>query len=568
MTLLPAVLAAASLAAAGPEAGLILHNGKIFISPGRWSQAVAVAGDRIAAVGTNREILKLKGSGTRLINLRGRAVTPGFHDAHLHFMKGALALAQADLNGSTSPKMVADRLAAWLKTHSGSTWVQGRGWDHTSFPGRKYPTRADIDAVTSNRPAALTHVDGHLLWLNTEGLRLAGITRDTPDPKDGKIERGPDGEATGVLVESAMDLGEKAIPPPSGPDLSTALREAMSLARRAGVTSIQGPLDVQPRSQLEAWRDLDRAGEVNLRWFIWGELEHPEEFAALADEFGDLAPERFRFGGLKGFVDGVISARTAALLEPYADTPGLKGAPNHSAQALAALSLAAQSRGWQVCLHAVGDRAVRMALDACQALRTSGTRWTLGQGRRIDAYPCKIEHIEAVHPDDLARFAALRVSASMQPSHMTYDLESQNYNPERLGTRVRHAFAWKSLEDAGATLAFGTDWPVMPLEPRVNLFAATTRRHFNGRPSKGWIPEQKIGFEQALVAYTLGPARSIGTDRELGSIETGKLADIVVWKNDLRSLKGTALLKAEVETTIFNGTIVYERISGKNKKQK
>ncbi len=557
--ILPLKLLVLAALASETNENLILHGGKIFVSPGRWASAVAVEGNRIAAVGRDREILKRKKSGTRLIDLKGRTVTPGFHDAHLHFMKGAFAMAQADLNGATSPKMVADRVAKWLKGHPTAPWALGRGWDHTSFPGQKYPTRLDLDAVTSTLPAALTHVDGHLLWMNTAGLRQAGITRDTPDPKDGQIERGPDGDPTGVLIEGAMALGKKALPEPDAAAVAQALKNALAAARKAGVTSIQGPMDLQPRVQLQAWRDLDRAGEVSLRWFIWGELDKPDEFYALSQEFADLPRERFRFGGLKGFVDGVISARTAAMMESYSDTPGLKGKANYSPEDLSARALTAQSRGWQVCLHAVGDLAVRMALNACQSLSRS---------RGTGAYPCKIEHIEAIDPDDYPRFASLRVAASMQPSHMTYDMQSQNYNPQRLGARAAHAFAWKSLETAGATLAFGTDWPVMPLDPAVNLFAAVTRQHFNGLPPKGWIPEQRIGLENALAHYTVGPARAIGRENELGTVEEGKLADLVVWDRDLMKLKGTEILKAKVDTTIFNGKVVYERNFGNGIKRK
>lgn len=531
------LLLAAAAAAAEPD--LILHNGKVFVAPGRYAEAVAVSGRRISKVGTSAEVLALKGEKTRAIDLAGRALVPGFHDAHLHLLKGGLSLSRLDLSGVVSSSEAVTRVKAYAAARPGDGWILGRGWDHTAFPGQAYPTAAELDAVVSSRPVYLTHVDGHLAWANTRALELAGIDPST---------------ATGVLIEDAMDPVKAVLPKPGPAEVKDALRAALELARRSGVTSVQGPLDSDDGAVLAAWRELDRAGEVTLRWFAWGRIEDPQNAARLKARFADLRPERFRLAALKGFVDGVISARTAAMLEPYADDPATRGEPM-AEDRLQALVKRAHQAGFQAALHAIGDRAVRMALDACEASAKSAVE----KGVALPSFPCKIEHLEVVHPDDLRRFASSRAAASVQPSHMTYDRESQNYNPARLGARARHAFPWRDLLSAGAAVSFGTDWPVMPLHPRVALFAATTRRHFDGAPKGGWFPRQRLRLEEAVSAYTLEPARAIGRDAELGSIEEGRLADLVVLDRDLFAEAGRRLLAIEADLTVFDGRVVFER---------
>lgn len=539
-----------SAAAAAPD--LILHHGGVFLSPSRRAEAVAISGERITAVGTDKEILPLKGPKTKVIDLAGRAVTPGFHDAHVHFIKGALSLVRADLFGTTSVAQIQQRLRKFVDSGPAEDWIQGRGWDHTAFADPAYPTRQDIDAIVSTRPVVLTHADGNeILWANTLALKMAGITAQVQDPPNGQIIRDSKGEPTGVLTGAAAAMLEAAVPAPGRAIKKAALKKALALARRAGVTSIQGQLDVAPQEQLGLWRELDREGDVNLRYFIWGMLDEQELAAKLRKEFADLPAEKFQIGGLKAILDGVISARTAALLKPYSDAPQLNAEPRYTADELAGLMKKGHELGFQIVMHAIGDRSVRLALDSCQALAP----WP--KARLLP--PCKIEHIELIDPSDLPRFKALGVVASMQPSHMTYDLEAQNYNPQRLGDRIGYSFAWRSFLDNGAILAFGTDWPVMPLEPRVGLFAATTRQHFDGKPAGGWVPKQKLSLGEAIRQYTLAPAQAIGRDKELGSLAVGQLADLVVFDKNIFSVEGLALLKIEVDMTIFNGKIVYDK---------
>lgn len=550
-----ALLRAAALAAAAAEPDLILRGGPVFMAPGLYAEAVAVAGNRIEAVGTSAEVSRLAGKKTRVLELAGRSVLPGFHDAHAHFFKGALFLTQVDLNGAGTIDEVKKRVSDFAAVNPEAEWIIGRGWDESVIGAR--PTRYDLDSV-STRPVALTDVDGHKLLLNTEALRRSRITRATPKLTKGEIVRDESGEPTGLLLEEAMVLGQRGVPSYTREQKLAALRRALKLARESGVTAVQsmpGIVDTPVAEAVELWRELYKRRETTIRLFLFGRLEDAAATAKLRKAAAaDFPASRFGVQGVKGFVDGVLGSRTAALLEPYFDDSKLKGKPNYPAFRLNSLVASAHKLGLQVALHAIGDRAVRLALDACER-SVSKSR---SAGRVLPLFPCRVEHVEVLDPADAGRFKGV-AAASMQPSHMTYDNEEQNYNPNRLGSRVRMAFPWKSLEDAGATLAFGTDWPVMPLHPRLELFAAVTRTHFNGRPAGGWVPQQKISLEQAVQHYTLDPARVVNREALLGSIKPGKLADLVVLDRDLSEVEGPDLMKVEIDYTIFDGRIVYSR---------
>ncbi|MBI3299695.1 MAG: amidohydrolase [Elusimicrobia bacterium] len=555
MRLAALVLALASAAqAAETRPEMILRGGKVFLGPGRYAEAVSVGGGRILKVGSLKDAAGWDASAARVVELAGRAVVPGFHDSHVHFMKGALSMGQANLDGVRSVEDVQERLRAYLKEHPGKDWVMGRGWDHTAFPGRRYPTNKDLDAVFPDRPVILMHVDEHLFWVNSKALALAGIGGGTPDPAHGQIHRDAAGEADGIieLHDSSMEAQRKVVPfpEPAKDELKAALRRALALAREHGVTSFQGLLDVQPEAQLEAWRELAKAGEMTARYAVWGPLEEPEPFAALKAKFADLPADRFQFLALKGFLDGVISARTAALFAPYTDDPKTKGDLLYTDAKLKALVERGRAMGFQLVLHAIGDRAVRQALDVCAGPKA---------GYPDGAAACRVDHIEVTREADIPAFAAGGVVASLQPSHITYDLESQNYNFDRVGTRIRWGFPWRSLGASGALVVFGTDWPVMPLDPRWGLFAATTRLHLDGKPAGGWVPEERLGLEETIVNYTLSPARAAGWAKDLGSIEPGKRADLVVFEKDLFAVSGKDLMSVKVDMTVFDGKAVYER---------
>jgi len=313
-------------------------------------------------------------------------------------------------------------------------------------------------------------------------------------------------------------------------------------------------MDASPAEQLDLWRELNKSGEFTVRYFLYGKLEDPAGFLKLKKSAIDIPRDRLAFIGLEGFVDGRIEDRTAALLEPYFDEK-TSGALKHQTFALNAMVRRAHEAGFQVALHSAGDRAVRSALDACQKSEEEAK----GLELVLPSYPCRIEHLALISPQDLARFAALRAVVSMQPSHLTFQREEQNFYPNRLGARARRTFAWKDVEGARALLAFGSDWPAMPFRPRVGLYAATTRRHFDGKPDGGWFPGEAISLEYAVAHYTIDPARAIGLGEILGTIAPGKLADLAVFDRDLFSVDGPDLLKVQVDMTIFDGKTVFER---------
>lgn len=537
---------------------LILTGGKIFLGPGRYAAAVAITGNRISAVGSAAEIAALKGPETRVIALKGRAATPGFHDSDVHFFKGALSLTLLDVGGAANVPEIQKRLVDYAAKNPGDGWLIGRGWDQTLLPEGAYPTRLDIDAVISTRPVALIDAEGNKIWLNTEGLKRANISSKTTKVNKSGILVDAKGQPTGVLLDEAMGLGHRVLPKLSRQDKLAALRQALAIAREAGITSIEvlpGVDDVSPEEQLEFWRELYKAREVTLRYFIYGRLEDPDGFLKLKRKAKDIPRDRLDFVGLTATLDGSVADRTAALAAPYFDEPKEDGSLRHKSLFLNAMVRKAHQLGFQAALETAGDKAVRQALDACQKSQEKARQEDL----ILPPHPCKLEHIELVDREDIPRFAALGAVASMQPSHALFDSEAQNYYPNRLGERVRYVFPWKSLQNAGALITFGSVWPVVPLAPRAWLFAATTRETTEGKPAGGWIPQEKIALEQAVEHATADPARAIGRGDILGSIAPGRLADIIVFDRDLFSTADLNLLQTEVDMTIFDGKIVFER---------
>jgi predicted amidohydrolase YtcJ len=549
-------LLAAAAWAAPPE--LILVHGKVFLGPRRYAQAVAISGNRIAAVGGDDEILALKDAKTRVVDLAGRAITPGFHDAHAHFFKGAMTLTEADLSGASSLQEVRKRVSDYAAKNPGDGWLFGRNWDETALLESGYPTRLDLDTAVSTRPVALTDVTGRKLWLNTEGLKRAGITPYTPKLVTGKILKDDKGQPTGILIDDATGLASRAFPSISHARKLEALRRALTLARESGVTSIdslagasEGSLD----EEVDLWRELYKNGEITVRHFIYGKLEDVSGLERLRKKAKDIPRDRLDFPGVSGFVDGTLADRTAALLEPYLDDEKNRGELKHEGFVLNSMVRKAHQLGYQVALSAVGDRAVRAALDACQKSQDKAKEDEL----ILPAYPCRIEHVELIDRADLPRFKELGAAASMQPAEMTFDNALQNYNPNRLGPRVRYSFAWKTLENAAALLCFGSDWPRTTLAPSLALYAATTRKMLDGQPDGGWVPQERISLESAVQHFTADPARVLGRDDLLGTIAPGKLADLVVFDRDLFSTVGLELLQIEADITIFDGKIVFER---------
>jgi predicted amidohydrolase YtcJ len=540
-------------------ADLIIVNAKVFPADGSggFFDALAVRGDTIMAVGARSEIESLRGDSTRLIDAHGAAVTPGFNDAHVHFLGGSLSLDQVNLLEAERLEQVQQKIRDFAAAHPERPWVLGFGWLYGAFPGG-LPTRQQLDALVPDRPAMMDCYDFHTRWVNSKALALAGITRHTPDPLNGQIVRDPrTGEPTGALKESAAQLVDKVLPHPSREEKLAALRLGIAEAHRLGVTSVQDA-DAGPED-LELFDALRRSGDLTLRMYAALGIHTPfsvedaDQFDSLRRRYPDT-PE-LRLGAVKLFADGVIEAHTAYLLASYANRP-TRGIPNFTAPELNRIVTLADRRGWQVFIHAIGDAGIRMALDAYDSAAVANPAPARGRRHRI-------EHIEAVSEADIPRFGRMGVIASMQPFHASpnrnvLDVWAVNLGPER----ASRAWVWKSIRDAGGRLAFGTDWPVVGLDPRPGIHSALTRQTAAGQPAGGFIPAQRLPLSTVIETYTAGSAYAEFAEARKGTLRPGMLADIVIWSSDIFSLPVDRVKDASVAMTIFDGRVVYERSSG------
>ncbi|MEW5807122.1 MAG: amidohydrolase [Acidobacteriota bacterium] len=528
------------------SADLILMNGIIFTSGDDVPlvQAVAIKDGKILDAGTDLEMSKYLSPETKKIDLKGNFACPGFNDSHIHFLGGGLYAKRLDLYDCMTPEEVAGRVKEKVSRSDRGKWILGKGWDHTRFPGKKWPSKELLDSVSPENPVFLRRVDGHIAWVNSCALKIAGISRETPDPEGGEIVRNEMGEPTGILKESSADLVFNLLPKPSRKEIREAIEHSLAEARRFGITSIQ---DNSEPEVLEAYRELESEGKLTLRVSEWLELkEDLSEFMTLKERFprpGGL----IRFFTLKGYVDGTLGSRTAAMIKPYSDDPSAKGLLQISPDRLESLVRNANEKGFQVALHAIGDLAVRIALNSFEALGEKGK-----EARN------RAEHVQIIDEDDLPRFRSLGVIASMQPIHCVSDMR---WAEERAGKeRCRGAYAWKSILGSGANLAFGTDWPVESMNPMLGLHAAVTRMNSRGEPGGGWVPEQKITMEDAIRCYTAGSAYAEFAENEKGTIEKGKCADIVVLSKNLLEIAPPEILQTKVLYNIFNGKIVHDDI--------
>ena len=525
---------------------LALVGGRIYTQdPARpLAEAVAVVGNRIVEVGSAGEALAAAGSGAERIDLRGRAVLPGFVDAHFHLLGYCHERERLRLDGTRS---VAEIVALVRDAANGlprDAWVLGRGWDRNLWPGAVFPTRHDLDAAGPDQPVMLLSRDVHAVWANSVALLRAGITRDTPDPPGGRIVRDPAGEPTGVLLESAGEA-VRALAGRASVETSVGLlRGAQRTLNAVGITAL---VNFEGQRALRALDVLDAAGELTLRVSagltrqgLPGALE-----VGVRTGFGG---ERVRIGLLKLFADGALGSGTAAMLESFDDAPGDRGIATLERAELVELLRQARSGGIGVATHAIGDAAVQLVLDAAQVVRADDHPAARTQLLRV-------EHAQLVHPADVARFGQLGVIASMQPIHATSDMDVAD---RRWGARCRTAYAWRALLDSGAHLAFGTDCPVEPPDPLRGIHAAVTRQRPTGEPAGGWYPEQCLTVAEAIRAYTLDSAVAAGLGRDLGSLAPGKLADLVVLSRDPFQVSPAELLATEIAMTVFDGRVVHE----------
>jgi predicted amidohydrolase YtcJ len=510
------------------------------------AQAVAILGNRIVAVGSSDLIKKLTGPQTRVIDAQGQLVLPGFNDSHVHFLSGGFQLSSVDLRDANSPEEFADRIREFAEKLPAGRWITGGDWDHERWPGAKLPTREMIDRYTPNIPVFVNRLDGHMALANSLTLRLAGVTRQTPDPPGGLIVRDPKtGEPTGVLKDAAMSYVWKVVPASSFEEKLAAARAATNHAASLGVTSVQ---DMSAGSDVGVYQALLDRGELKNRIYAVAPLPRWERLAqtGVRAHFGS---DMLRIGGLKGFADGSLGSTTALFFEPYADAPntrGLAGDEMFPQGAMLERVRGADRAGLQVMIHAIGDKANDTILSIYEQVeKEDGAR-----DRRF-----RIEHAQHLRPQEIARFGRDHVIASMQPYHA---IDDGRWAEKRIGKeRAKTTYAFRSLLDAGVTLAFGTDWTVAPLNPILSIYAAVTRQTLDGKNPNGWIPEQKISVEEAVHAYTVGSAYAEFQENVKGTITPGKLADMVIISEDIFKIDPKEIEKVKVVMTIMDGRVVF-----------
>ena len=531
-------------------ADLIIINATIHtMDQGRpLAEAVAVSGNRIIAVGTTKEIRKLAGANTRIIEAKGQLVLPGFNDAHVHFMSGGFQLSSVDLRDASSQQEFAERIRAFADKLPPGRWITGGDWDHERWPDAKLPTKELIDRFTPNTPVFVNRLDGHMALANSLALKLANVTRQTLDPPGGVIVRDPKtGEPTGVLKDAAQSFVWKVFPTPSFEEKLAAARAATNHAASVGVTSVQ---DMSAGTDVGAYQALVDRGELKNRIYAVWPLPRWERLAqtGVRAHFGSAM---LRTGGLKGFADGSLGSTTALFYAPYEDAPSTSGIPSDEMfpeGVMLERVRGADRAGLQVIIHAIGDRANDLILSIYEQVENeNGDR-----DRRF-----RIEHAQHLRAQDISRFGRDHVIASMQPYHA---IDDGRWAEKRIGhERAKTTYAFRSLLDSGATLAFGTDWTVAPLDPMLSIYAAVTRRTLDGKHPGGWIPEQKISVEEAVRAYTVGSAFAEFQEKEKGTIVPGMLADLVILSRDIFKIDPKEIEKAKVVTTIMDGRVVYER---------
>lgn len=568
---------------------LLLYNGKVFTADENYTvfEAVAVDGEKIVAVGSSKD-LQAKYNAKQSIDLQGKLVTPGFNDAHIHFVGVGLALLRVDLNGSKTLEEAKRRIAAKIKELPKGAWVLGRGWDHTLW-GNKLPTRADLDDIAPENPVHLQRVDGHISWSNSLALKMAKVTKETKAPEGGEIVLDEKGEPSGVLKETAQSLVGKIVPPPSAEETLKGIELALEEAKRYGLTSVQGGSDYMV---IPLYRQLLKQDKLTTRVAVWQDFETPlETLKKQRDDFLALKenPSRLKLGILKGYVDGTLGSRTAAMLAPFSDDPENSGIPRKSEEEMIKMIVERDAAGFQIGLHAIGDKANRIALDGFETaieskFNTSGKKEIsfisfVNRFKSIDAtlslyedftmtgpvskkivYKAlrhRIEHAQVIAPSDFKRFATLGVIASMQPTHAISD---KRWAGERLGEyRVLGAYSWHTFQANIVHVAFGTDSPVEPLNTYLTLYAAVSRQDTDGEPAGGWLPQEKLSIANAIRNYTFESAYAEFAEREKGEIKAGMFADLVVHSKDLLTIPHKEILTTEPVYTIFNGKIVYQK---------
>jgi predicted amidohydrolase YtcJ len=525
-------------------ADLVIRNARIWtgVPESPWASALAIRGDRIVAVGDAAAVDPLIGAATEVIDSPSGMVLPGFIDSHVHLLSSGFELSSIQLRDARTPAEFARRIGEFAATLAPGQWIEGGSWDHQNWGG-ELPRREWIDAVTPDRPVFVTRLDGHMALANSRALELAGIDRDTPDVEGGEIVRDPDGEPTGILKDNAMERVRQVLPEPTAAQQDQALEQAMDYLLAQGVTTVHTM--GYDWSEREVLRRAHDAGRLRTRIYAVVPIADWQRLAAEVQAHG-LGDDWLRIGGLKGFMDGSLGSHTAAFFEPFTDAPDDRGLFVTPPEQMRAWAIAADAAGLQLLIHAIGDRANAELLDIFNAAaERNGPR-----DRRF-----RIEHAQHLRPTEIRRMAELGVIPSMQPYHAADDgrWADSVIGPER----SRYTYAFRSLLDAGATLAFGSDWSVAPASPVLGIHASVTRQTLDGAHPQGWVPEQKIGVEEALAAYTRNGAYASFEECRKGRLAPGLLADLVILDRDITSVPTGQIRDTRVLRTLVGGKTLY-----------
>lgn len=530
-------------------ADIVFLNGVVWtVNPNQpKAEALAIKGNRILKVGSSSEMERVTGDSTKVINLEGAFVMPGFSDSHTHFLDGGFSLSNVQLREAKTPDDFASRIEYLAQELREGAWILNGNWDHQQFDPPELPKKEWIDPVTPNNPVCVNRHDGHMVLVNSVALKIAGISKDTPTPDGGEILRDPrTGEPTGILKDTAMDLVTEHIPEPTLEEKMGAIEAALKRANSFGVTSIH---DMSNTSNFEVYRELSDQKKLTARLYVYipisaiDLLTGPEKRAFPQNDFLKIA-------GLKGFVDGSLGSSTALFFDSYLDDPSKRGllvADMFPEGIMEKRLTAADQAGLQVAVHAIGDEANHIILDLFEKVMEKNEK----RDRRW-----RIEHAQHLIPEDFERFGKLRVIASVQPYHA---IDDGRWAEQKIGReRSRHTYAFRSLLESGAVFACGSDWPVAPINPLTGIYAAVTRRTLDGNNPDGWFPEQKISMEEAIRGYTLNAAFTEFAEHLKGSLEEGKLADVVILDQNLFEISPEKILDTKVVMTVLDGEIVYK----------
>ena len=533
-----------------PRTILYLH-GRIYTNDPQhpWAQAMAIREGKIICVGAISQVMTECGgteAHAETVELHQRFVMPGFNDAHMHLGSAGEGMLAVRLYGAASIEELKKRLAASVASHKEGEWITGAGWDHTTWPEKQFPNKWELDDVAPKNPVLLVHVSGHVAVANSLALKLAELTDSTPNPEGGEFEHNASGELTGMLKEGpAMERVRSRIPDPTADQRRRGLALVFADLAKNGVTSAQDNSDWE---DFRAYKQIKDDGKLTVRITEWLHFGEPLNDLQNKRAEGGTTDPWLKTGALKWVADGALGSRTAAMLEPYSDDAKTTGIMIMEPDKLKAMAIERDKAGFQINIHAIGDRTNRVVLDVFEDVAKAN-----GPRDRRD----RIEHAQIVAPEDIPRFAKLKVIASMQPSHQTTDMR---WAESRIGPeRIKGAYAWASLEKSGARLAFGTDYPVEVVSPFRGLYACVTRQLPNGTPPGGWQPQEKISLDDCIRAYTTGSAYAEFEEGKKGELKVGEYADFLILSNDLTKVAPSAYVETEVLRTVVGGRTVYEK---------